>query len=211
VELDGKKAWPFVCPHCDRASAGVVAGKAVWDGYDERNRPVNPPVEWTLVQCHRCAHPTLQAREDFNLGGGFADDDNPATLYPPRPMVSAGIPDAPRKAWEEARRCFDAKAYSGCAAMVRRTVEATCDEQGVKGRSLARMLTQMVEKDLMDATLQQWADALRVLGNRGAHFADEVAREDAEDALHFAEALLNHIYMLRRRFEQFFQRMNQRP
>jgi hypothetical protein len=72
------KAWPFVCPHCKQPSNAVVRGKAHWEGRDGSE---GPPVEWTLVQCDRCFEPTLQAREDF--GGGFSEDHNPATVYPP--------------------------------------------------------------------------------------------------------------------------------
>ena len=57
---------------------------------------------------------------------------------------------------------------------------------------------------LVDATLAQWVDALRVLGNEGAHYTGkQVPRDDAEDALAFAEALLDHIYVLRKRFDKF--------
>lgn len=43
---------------------------------------------------------------------------------------------------------------------------------------------------LIDDTLAEWADTLRTLGNIGAHYtAAVVTRQDAEDALAFAEAL----------------------
>ncbi len=46
-----------------------------------------------------------------------------------------------------------------------------------------------------------------VLGNEGAHYTGmRVPRDDSEDALAFAEALLDHIYVLRKRFEEFARR-----
>ena len=60
----------------------------------------------------------------------------------------------------------------------------------------------MATDGLIDQTLAEWV--LRRVGNKGAHYTGEaVEREDAEDALSFAEALLEHIYVLRRSFEQF--------
>jgi hypothetical protein len=92
--------------------------------------------------------------------------------------------------------------------MVRRTLEGTCWDQGIKGKSLALSLKQLVADGRVDETLAQWANALRIVGNKGAHYTGEqVAREDAEDALAFAEALLDHIYVLRRRFAQFLARL----
>jgi len=197
-----EKAWPFVCPHCEQASNAIVRGKAVWDGVSPTGQNLNPPVEWTLVQCHRCFQPTLQAREDF--GGGFGEDDRPATVYPPPQRLSAVIPPGLRREWEEAQTCFAAKAYAACVVMVRRTLEGTCTEHGVEEPTLEKALKRMADAGRIDPMLRTWADVLRRVGNKGAHYTGEaVAREDAEDALSFAEALLDHLYVLRKRFERF--------
>lgn len=193
---------PFVCPHCERASNGVVRGRAFWDS-DGGSQ--GPSVEWALVQCDRCFEPTLQVREDF--GGGFADD-NPVIVYPVPPRLSPSVPAGLRREWDEAQICFRAKAYAACVVMVRRTLEGTCADQGVKARSLAQGLQRLAANGLIDETLARWADALRIVGNKGAHYTGEpVAREDAEDALAFAEALLDHLYVLRQRFAQFLARL----
>jgi hypothetical protein len=61
---------------------------------------------------------------------------------------------------------------------------------------------------LIDDTLAEWANTMRVVGNEGAHYTGRaVAREDAEDALSFAEALLDHLYVLRKRFAEFQARL----
>lgn len=71
-------------------------------------------------------------------------------------------------------------------------------------RILFKGLEKLKENGLVDAILAEWADALRILGNEGAHYTGkQVPRDDAEDALAFAEALLDHIYVLRKRFEKF--------
>jgi len=200
---ESPKTWPFLCPHCEQASNAIVRGKAYWHASDGSE---GPPVEWTLVQCHRCHEPTLQAREDF--GGGFADDHRPATVYPAPHRLSPSIPAGLRREWEEAETCLRAKAYAACTAMVRRTLEGTCADQGVSEKTLAKSLKKLAADGLVDETLAQWANALRIVGNRGAHYTGErVSREDAEDALAFAEALLDHIYVLRKRFEAFRKRL----
>jgi hypothetical protein len=61
----------------------------------------------------------------------------------------------------------------------------------------------------VDGVLAEWADALRVLGNQSAHFTGkEISRQDAEDSLAFAEALLDHLYVLHKRFAEFQKRIN---
>ena len=45
---------------------------------------------------------------------------------------------------------------------------------------------------------------LRVLGNVGAHFTDQVVtRQDASDALDLIEAMLDYVYVFSAKFEQF--------
>jgi Domain of unknown function (DUF4145) len=192
-----------MCPHCDQPSNAVVRGRAIWQSEDGSQ---GPPAEWTLVQCDRCHEPTLQVREDF--GGGFANDNNPATVYPVPQHLSPSVPAGLRREWDEAQTCLRAKAYAACVVMVRRTLEGTCADQGVKSKTLAQGLKQLAANGLMDETLARWANALRIVGNKGTHYTGEqVAREDAEDALAFAEALLDHIYVLRERFARFHARL----
>lgn len=136
--------------------------------------------------------------------------DQPEVVYPAPRRLSRAVPPALRGGWDEARVCFDARAYTACLVMVRRTLEGTCQFLGVKrNTTLARGLKELKQRDLIDGTLADWADALRIVGNRGAHFAEEaVSREDAEDALGFAEAFLDHIYVQRKRFEEFKKRIS---
>ena len=167
---------------------------------------VDAPTEWTLIQCTNCWSPSLQLRQDY--GRGF-DEDEPVVVYPAPHRISPSIPQPLRREWEEARACFEAKAYTACVVMVRRTLEGTCDEQGVRGRTLAASLKELQKKGLIEGMLAEWADALRVIGNQGAHFTGKsVSRDDAEDSLAFAEALLDHLYVLRKRFDEFRNRLN---
>jgi hypothetical protein len=153
--------------------------------------------------------PSVQMREDFGGPNGF-DDDEPGIYYPSPHRISPTVPEELRREWGEARTCFDSKAYTACLVMVRRTLEGTCRDQGVSKRTLARSLEELKAQGLIDGMLADWADALRLAGNRGAHFTGEsVSREDAEDALEFAEALLDHIYVLRQRFADFQRRMSE--
>jgi hypothetical protein len=79
----------------------------------------------------------------------------------------------------------------------------------VKAKTLARGLRELRDRELIDGVLAEWADALRILGNQSAHFTGkEISREDAEDSLAFAEALLDHLYVLRKRFAEFQKRLD---
>ncbi len=192
----------FVCPICNRPSKSSVAGTVLWNGWDDTTgTQIGPPAEWALLQCAICADPLVQVREDY--GGGF-DADDPVFVFPAPRRLNRNIPEHLRNAWEEAQSCFKAKAYTATAVMVRRALEATCADQGVRERTLAQSLKKLEAQGKIDGMLAEWADLLRLVGNEGAHYSDRVVtREDAEDALSFSEALLDHLYVLRQRFEEF--------
>ncbi len=195
----------FTCPHCEQPSSAKAKGRVEWNGVDEDGDTVDPPTEFILYQCQRCGRPSLESRMDF--GAGFEDDD-PSLEFPAPRRLSYSIPQPLRREWEEARTCFGAKAYSACVVMVRRTLEGTSADQGVSKKNLAGALQELQKQGRIDGMLADWANALRVLGNQGAHFTGKaVSREDAEDSLAFTEALLDHIYVLRKRFEEFQARL----
>ncbi|TQM25744.1 DUF4145 domain-containing protein [Nocardia bhagyanarayanae] len=196
----------FICPRCGDPSSSGIHGTVV-----ENNVENGPPYEYALLQCshYSCQEPIVQIRED--LGGGF-EHDQPAIYFPSPRRLSRAVPRELREGFEEARKCFDAKAYTATLVMVRRTLEGTCVHQGAsKRQNLARSLRELKDQGKIDGLLAEWADLLRAVGNEGAHFTgNKVSAQDAEDALDFAEALLDHLYVLRARFDEFKGRQEQR-
>ena len=204
---DTDKRRSLVCPHCGKPTAAKIMGQATWHGFDADGVQVDPPTEWAFLQCQVCWHPIVQTRMDYGYQQDF-NLDEPTVIYPSPRRLSGQIPLTLRGEWEEARTCFDARAYTACVLMVRRLLEATCMEQGVKKGNLKSKLGALQTQGLVDGVLQEWAEALRIVGNKGAHdIGSNVERIDAEDALAFAEALLDHIYVLRKRFAEFQQRI----
>lgn len=195
----------FLCPHCEHLALGYIRGIAIYDGWEMDPPEPGPNEEYALLTCSRCGRVSLQYREDVD--GNLSEGGNPVIVYPAQPLLSWGIPGPLRREFEEARACFNAKAYEATVVMVRRVLEGACHENNVQERTLVKSLEKLRATGLIDPTIAEWADALRILGNEGAHYTGRhVPRDDAEDALAFAEALLDHIYVLRKRFEKFADR-----
>lgn len=189
----------FICPHCGKPATATIRGITTRVGH-----PSDTPVEYSFVQCGECGDVSLEMREDY--GDGFSTD-TPVTIYPAQRRLSPDVPRPLRREFDEAQTCFTSKAYKATVVMVRRVLEGACQENNASAGTLVRKLARLKEDGVIDDTIAQWADALRVLGNEGAHYTGRrVSRDDAEDALAFAEALLDHIYVLRRRFEEFASR-----
>lgn len=192
--------FPLVCPHCEKPTLATITSET------EGQLEGEPPFLAELARCGTCGNPFLMVEEDW--GDGW--DGEPVVVWPRqhRPL-SYQIPESLRREHEEARRCFSAKAYTAAAVMVRRTLEGVCVEQGMsasggRAKPLFRMLEQLKDDGRIDGRLFEWSQALRVLGNQGAHFTGTaVTREDASDGLALAEALLDYLYVLSAQFEAF--------
>jgi len=201
----------FLCPRCGEPSKSSLHGRVESYNYEDgASEFAVGASEFALLQCsHRdCMAPIVQVREDY--GRGY-DEDKPGIYYPSPRRLSHAVPHALRNEFAEARKCFDAKAYGATLVMVRRTLEGTCADQGSAKRSLAESLKDLEAQGKIDGLLAEWADLLPVVGNEGAHFTgNKVSAQDAEDALDFAEALLDHMYVLRARFDGFKSRQQQR-
>lgn len=186
------------CPTCQVHRNCKVAGAA-----DDFNPENGPPSRVSLVQCQTCTGQVVLVQEDY--GNGW---DSPYRVWPAqhRPL-SVSVPAALRAEHEEARKCLDAQAYTAAVVMVRRTLEGVCQEKGVRERVLAKSLQKMEEQGFLDPRLRQWAEELRGLGNEGAHFTGKsVLRQDAIDAVAFSEALLDYMYVLTAKFDEFRKR-----
>ncbi|MEU7945425.1 DUF4145 domain-containing protein [Micromonospora taraxaci] len=183
------------CPECETATLAVSAGEVT-----VRDDSWGPPTLISLVKCSKCHKPAVLWQEDY--GRGWED---PVRTWPKNDRVlSMAIPEDLRREAEEARSCYQAKAYTASVVMVRRTLEGVCQQHEVKDRPLAKALKKMFDLGHLDARFLEWSDELRVLGNEGAHFTGKpVTREDAKDALELAEAMLDYIYVLSARFAQF--------
>jgi hypothetical protein len=189
------------CPKCNsKTYAGAISRtteKAVDDPWQD--------YWYTVVECTVC-HEVMLVEALRRIS---PDMPELAKVVWPQlnQELSDKIPKTLRLEVGEARACFRSSAYTATVVMVRRTLEGICAEHGLKSSPLFKALTQMKESGLIDGRLLEWAQALRTLGNEGAHFTgNRVSRQDAEDALALAAAILNYVYLFSEQFAEFSKR-----
>ena len=171
-----------------------------------------PSWEYVIASCEICWQ-TLIIRKLIE-----GDEEAPKKLvveilWPvlERPL-SETIPATLRGEHAEARACFRVNAYTATVVMVRRTLEGVCSDHSIEKKPLYAALEEMRSTGLIEGRLLEWAQGLRVLGNDAAHFTGRsVSREDAEDALGLAEALLDYMYVFSSQFQKFRDRRSAFP
>ena len=191
---------------CDYCHAVVNAELVA--SYEDVSDEEGAVGRYSFLKCPKCSRPFLTLEVDFGPGW-----DSPLRLFPP---VDSGldiqIPSTIRSSHEEARLCFKAEAYTATAIMCRKALEAIAHETGVQSHSLSGALDQMRDKGAIDSRLYQWADALRVAGNRAAHdVGTSTSSQDAKDILDFTTALLEYVFTFQRRFVGFMARRPATP
>ncbi|MFI0874600.1 hypothetical protein C6W96_08680 [Streptomyces sp. CS149] len=194
------------CPHCDAPNLGTQRG--TWELAPEGNDLFEPTL-YTLVSCDKCRSPQLLEQTGNVVAGGFFGWNDAVRQWPRDASgpLSPSIPRPIAREMREARSCFRAKLYTATAVMVRRTLEGMCVDQGTQKKQLFAALGELRDANKIEGRLFDWAQALRVLGNQGAHFSKEpVSQEDAGDALELAEALLDYIYVFTAKYEKFQER-----
>lgn len=192
------------CFFCEKQANATVVGTVI---HNDPNH--GPPARLTFMSCDACNGPLLFAEEDY--GEGFEADSLTRVWPSSNRQLNSAVPKELRDVHYEARKCFDAKAYTAAVVMVGRMLEGVYILKGIQARSLIDGLKKLRDAGLIDDRLHEWTTELRVLRNQGAHFTGSlVGREDARDALALSEALLDYMYVLADRFNEFKSRRSQR-
>ena len=91
--------------------------------------------------------------------------------------------------------------------MCRRALQGACIDQGADGKKkLYHQIDEVIASNKVHASLKEWADAIRLVGNAGAHPGDDgldkVTPDEAEDILAFTEEFMAMTYVARERVRQ---------
>ena len=195
------------CKTCEERTNCVVGGSNFTFGSEE-----GPPARYSLLQCTQCYEPMLVMQNAYPPISDY-DEDKPYRLYPLEDQpLSPFVPAPLASAFDEARACYRAHIYGATAVMTGRTLEATCEHFDVKERSLHGSLAKMRELGHISDQLWEWASLTKDIRNTGAHWTGKtVSRQDAEDVLAFTEALLDHLFVLKARFDALKERRANPP
>lgn len=91
--------------------------------------------------------------------------------------------------------------------MCRKTLESFCILKEVKEKNLAVSIKKLKEKGIINEQLFDWADELRLAGNKAAHSINHDFEEsDAKDILDFTIAILDFTYSFKDKFDKFKER-----
>lgn len=158
--------------------------------------------------------PTNELRERRNPSDGISSIRYRGVHWWPHPgaaQLDSAIPEPLREAFSEGMRCLGVEAPRAAAVMFRRTVEGIVRDTNSKkavaqldSNDLAGALKILAKESVLDSTLGEWADDVRLLGNTGGHFdpIGDVSMEQANDLAQLVRQILRYHYEERARRER---------
>jgi len=184
------------CPRCN----SIVETEVIFDYHIEEhcNEDIQGGgVQVKLSKCLRCKEPFL-TEVDYNYIEDNYWENSSIQLYPN--TENEAIKNCPKiviNPYQEALKCYKAQAYDACVIMCRKGIEVICIDKGEHKGSLVTKLKNMRENGILEGTLFNWTDELRLIGNDGAHSHEQiVTQRDANDSLDFFDALITYLYHL---------------
>ena len=158
-------------------SGKLLTIPAIWKKNEHDN--------WWIGVCNRCESPVLVLNQCERI--------YPNSLPT---ITDSRIPDPMREDLIEAKTCYNASAFRGCAVLARRALQSTCIEKGIKNGDLVHQLNKLKEIGVITNNILEWATVVRWIANDAAHpNKNQVTKDDAEDILNLCEQFLHVIYV----------------
>lgn len=220
TETLGNDIVTFLCPHCGVGSQHHLKWQnrsayripMVVRFSDDQDYKVTAVYQQFIYQCAICDKATYILSEvlppvkaaSSGPGAGFAipsyiyrGSARVAHQHPlPTLHVHSSVPTEVSKATEEAEKCFAIAAPNACAVMLRRAIDAICQEKGAEGKDLFARLKYLSDARTIPPDLWEWCEELRILGKVGAHPEwEDATLDEAGYALRFLRDVIRYVYV----------------
>jgi hypothetical protein len=192
------------CPNCEVA---FHEGEDTWEATSARDE-VTTLRRWLTMMtlCPECEEPIVKLEQRVQ----YTDQVRVAKVIYPTTVkevkVSKDVPDALRADFTEASQVLPVSPKAS-AALSRRVLQSILDDQGYKGRDLARQVDGVLKESdpnkVLPAAIRSKVDAIRNFGNFSAHpITDtttlqiiDVEAEESEWCLAIISDLFEHYYV----------------
>ena len=222
------------CPWCKAKVAASESGRAERGGFDEdAGEPYGSKV--LVGICPSCRYILVGETEQIGFEHHDSDEDrwsDVVRIYPKPPKVfsSFRIPKVVKDSLNEADRALQAGASIAACVMLGRALEALCRNildsepeatsttptsattaKPKKKIMLGEGIKKLRDKKIIDDRLYDWSQQLQAFRNLAAHPEDiSISRHDAEDLQTFVNAIVEYVYDLADRYEEFKNRVDTR-
>jgi hypothetical protein len=182
------------CPHCSLRSYFAPRASHLDNIPGEQKWRIA-----SVAQCESCKAFVLVVGSKFGT-------NNPASLdvvYPlgkPNDSVDPNVPKDIADDFREALRSRWGKNYKSTVVLCRRAIQSSAIDLKAKDAPLVAQIEDLFKKGKITEALKDFAHAIRLTGNDGAHpdkdGLKDVGEKDADDIIAFTREFLHHVYVM---------------
>ncbi len=121
------------------------------------------------------------------------------------------LPEPVGRCWLQAKRNIKDENWDAAALMARSSLQVALRGQGAKKGSLKSEIDDLASMGILPPNIKDWSNEVRELGNESAHpapEADPTSPDDARDVVRFLDFLLEYLYGLPHRINQYRTRLD---
>jgi hypothetical protein len=187
---------PLVCPACRPEGNFQLIGQDL--SLQLQAKPVGQ--KFVVVGHRRC--PNLSCATHV-----FVVYENPTNrvlyTYPAGRIDfdTSGVPQRVSSPFDEALTCAANECYVAAGMLIRKTLEAVCEDHAAKGANLADRIADLKTKVILPTALFDAMTHLRLLGNDAAHIQartyDSVGKEEIATAIELTKEIIKSTYQYR--------------
>ena len=223
-DMNDPVAQDFIidCNVCKAKVAAESKGSVInYGGIDEDGEPFYGR-QTRLGVCRICRTALIGIAQQVDIEGVTSYQDEWSDIQriypePSKMFSSTRLPKAVRISLDEADKALQANANLAACLMLGRALEGVCrnviDQKNAAATPpiapsqimLAKGITELHKIKVIDDRLYEWSKSLHFVRNQAAHPDEDanVSREDTKDLQTFTYAIIEYIYDLTDRYEEY--------
>ena len=190
------------CPHCPANHVTLTCSSFVrfhseYIAISSSNCPVCLKPIGLKIKSYGSSHSFVHLATN---GGSLASLNWQVEEIWPKPeqtIAPSATPDAISRNFIQAENAAKSGYYDAAGMTYRRVLELTIKEKYPSGSgTLAKRIRDYAESGGLTASMREWADTVRVIGNESAHDEAEPGKEDIDDLAAFSRVMLEYLYTM---------------
>lgn len=204
---DELKTCRIQCPFCYEKGSFSIEHHA------EKKKPNSRKVlNFDTLKCGNCAGYVMSLWSRSRLSGSRGIYDYRILPFPLRVDEAPEYwPDEIRRYWIQTQRSLQAENWDAAAVMARSAMQVALRSHNASGDNLKSEIISLANSGRLPPLMKEWSDNIRELGNDSAHpkpGQPPTAPEDAKDIVEFLDFLLEYLYTLPKRIQDYRSRRN---
>jgi len=188
---DTKARFDYICGHCNRYVTGRVVGTYLFSSPTDKMSFCSI----SFLICPSCSMGSVShsiGNKEETIPGANPGDN------------LEGLPLEIHEAYNEARKCFSIKAYTGCELLCRKILMYIGTDKGApEGDTFLSYLDYLEQQGFITPPIKAWVDRIRQFGNLSTHNLTPPDKSRSETTFRFTMVLLRIIYEMEYLSEHF--------